>query len=307
MSDAELDADLVADLELARRAALEAGRVALRAFGGPQRVWHKGPGQPVTPVDLEANAVLHAILGTERPDYAWLSEETDKLPDRGTAARVWIVDPLDGTRSYIGGRPEYSVSVGLALDGEPRVGVVLNPSTGELYLAVRGGGAWLERIDPTDATLAAAAEAAADSADSEGSPGPGRAGRTALGVTSQADATAVTLLASRSEIRAGEFAAFPEWSIVGLGSTAYKLARLAAGRGDVFFSRGPKSEWDLCAGVLLVEEAGGLVTDLDGRRVRFEGSAESVNGVLATNGRLHDAVVSRISRLPPPRGAGGDD
>ncbi len=109
------------------------------------------------------------------------------------------------------------------------------------------------------------------------------------------------MLASRSEIAAGEFDPFHGgWRIHPTGSTAYKLAKVAAGAGDVFLSRGPKSEWDVCAGALLVEEAGGRATDLDGAPLRFNRPDPYVHGILASNGRLHDYVLGIVRTLPPP-------
>src|SRR5690606_5291008 len=111
-----------------------------------------------------------------------------------------------------------------------------------------------------------------------------------------------TMLASRSEIAAGEFDPFRGgWRIEPAGSTAYKLAGVAAGSGEAFVSRGPKSEWDICAGVLLVTEAGGRVTDLEGAAPRFNGADPYVHGILATNGALHQAVLTKIGEMPPAR------
>lgn len=265
-----------ADLEIARRAALEAGRAAMRAFGGEHDVVHKSPGQPLTPADLEANDALRSVLMGERPDYGWLSEETADNPDRLDRRRVWVVDPIDGTRSYIEGIAEFGVSVGLVEDGRAVVGVVLNPATGELFRAVRGGGAWLDRVD-SDAA-------------------PER-----LHVSVRDTEEQAVLLASRSEIRAGEFDPFHGgWRVSPLGSTAYKLARVATAEGDVFVSRGPKSEWDVCAGALIVEEAGGRATDLKGRVLRYNRPDPRVYGIMASNGKLHAYVAAIVGRMPPP-------
>src|SRR5512135_2883144 len=123
------------DVALAAAAALEAGRAAMSRFGSDLVVTHKAPDQPLTEADLEANRILHERLVGARPDYGWLSEETADDPERLERERVWIVDPIDGTRSFIAGRPEFSISVGVVERGRPMVGVVLNPATGELYAA----------------------------------------------------------------------------------------------------------------------------------------------------------------------------
>lgn len=277
-------ASLQEDAELARRATLDAGRAVLWAFGRAHEVRYKGPDQPVTQADLEAEAILRSHLMAERGDYGWLAEETVDSPDRLGRDRVWIVDPIDGTRSYIAGRREYALSVGLVEAGSPVVGVVLNPSTGELFMATRGGGAFLELLESTRAGLERALNSSA----------PERRRMSVGRARSAADAV---LVVSRSEQRRGEFAGFDEWHLMGCGSTAYKMALVADGRADAFVSRGPKSEWDVCAGLLLVEEAGGRVTDARGGTVRFNRADPTLAGIAASNGVLHAALLEAARHL----------
>jgi myo-inositol-1(or 4)-monophosphatase len=261
-----------ADVALAIDAARRAGDVVMRFFGRDLIVEHKSPEQPLTEADLAADALLHELLIGARPEYGWLSEETIDQPDRLEKKRVWIVDPIDGTRSFIARSPEFAISVGLVEDGVPVIGVVCNPARDELYYAVRGGGAFVSR---------------------------GGAGAVPLRVSERRIDDQVTMLASRSEIAAGEFDPFRgDWRIEPAGSTAYKLAGVAAGQGEAFVSRGPKSEWDICAGVLLVAEAGGRTTDLNGAAPQFNRADPYVHGILATNGMLHDAVLAKVRGLP---------
>jgi myo-inositol-1(or 4)-monophosphatase len=260
-----------ADLELARAAARQAGELVMRWFGRDLAVQHKAPDQPVTEADLAADALLRRLLVAGRPDYGWLSEESLDTPDRLGRERVWIVDPIDGTRSFIAGRPEFTISIGLAVAGKVVAGVVYNPARDELFQARLGHGAHGEY-----------------------------GGGAAVPLRVRDAGAERTMLASRSEIAAGEFAGFAgDWQVEPVGSTAYKLARIAAGSGDVFLSRGPKSEWDICAGVLIVREAGGRATDLSGAEPSFNGADPYVHGILATNGTLHDALIGRAAELPP--------
>src|SRR5690606_27868259 len=174
------------------------------------------------------------------------------------------VDPIDGTRSFIAGRPEFTLSLGLVEDGEPVVGVVYNPARDEMYYATRGAGAGLGLADGSVERLSASTR--------------GAEGR-------------ITLFASRSETAAGGLEGMRGgWNVQPVGSTAYKLAYVAAGRGEAFLSRGPKSEWDVCAGVLLVAEAGGRVTDIRGRLPGFNRSDPFVRGVIAANPALHEVL-----------------
>lgn len=274
---------LDADLELAAEAALEAGVAVARALERDLRVRYKGPDQPVTVADLAAEEVLRSRLAGSRPDYGWLSEEGTDDPRRLERRRVWVVDPIDGTRSFMGGYPEYAICIALVEDGAVVLGVVHNPATGELYRTVRGGGAWLE-----------------ERGSGEGVGGrPGRGARR-LSVRASESTEPPVLLASRSEIRGGELEPFRGgWRLLPSGSTAYKMARVAAGEADAFLSRGPKKEWDVCAPALLVTEAGGRVTDLKGRKLRYNRPAPDVYGIVASNGAEHDRLLEELARVAP--------
>lgn len=248
-----------ADLELALRAVRAAGEAVMGAFRSGAEVRYKGPDQPVTDADLAADRLLREALQGERPEYGWLSEETADSPERLSRERVWVVDPIDGTRSYVDGRAEFSLVVGLAVRGRAVLGVVYNPATGELYHAAEGGGAFLGGE-------------------------PIRAG---------GDSGRRVLLASRSEIRRGELAAFGDWSLHPLGSTAYKMAKVADGTGDVFLSRGPKSEWDVCGAEVVVREAGGRVADSLGGELRYNRPDPRVRGVIAARPGVYEEVRAR--------------
>jgi myo-inositol-1(or 4)-monophosphatase len=260
--------DLQADLELALRAARAAGAEVMRFFRGGGEVHYKSPDQPVTEADLAADRVLRQILQGERPEYGWLSEETADTPERLERSRVWVVDPIDGTRSFVNGRAEFAVSVGLVEDGRALLGVVYNPAAGELYHAVAGDGAFRD-----------GAAIRVRSAD------PGRR---------------PVALASRSEIRRGEFDALGDvWEVRPFGSTTCKMVKVADGTADLFLSRGPKSEWDVCAADLIVRQAGGTVTDLAGAPFRYNRPDPAVRGVAASGGVPHAEVLARAASLPP--------
>jgi myo-inositol-1(or 4)-monophosphatase len=288
--------DVAADLGLMIAAARRAGDVIMRYFGTELSVRDKGEDQPVTRADLEADALLRAELLGARPGYGWLSEETPDAPDRLGRRRVWIVDPLDGTRSFIAGRPEFAVSVGLVEAGAVVAGVVFNPARGELYHAVRGGGAFLDEPGAQPRRLRVTAGGAPEPLAAAGPQSMIAAPGTAAG------GGACTLLASRSEIRAGDFDLLGDgWAVQPLGSTAYKMAWVAAGRAEAFLSRGPKSEWDVCAGTLIVTEAGGRVTDVAGAEPDFNRAGTDLAGMLATNGTVHEILLRRSAALPPIR------
>ena len=262
--------DLDADLALALGAAAEAGKLVMEAFRTDQDVHHKSPDQPVTEADLQADRLLADRLLADHPDYGWLSEETVDRPERLSRSRVWVVDPIDGTRSFIAGYAEFGISVGLVEDGVPVIGVIHNPARDEMFWAVRGGGAYLRT---------------------------GSAEAVRLRTEAGGEVDRPSMLASRSEIRRGEFESFDDHDLLELGSTAYKMAGVAAGRGHAFLSRGPKSEWDVAAGVLIVEEAGGTATDLDGRAIVFNRPDPRVNGILVAAPGLHAGLLRRVREL----------
>ncbi len=275
------------DLALALTSAAAAGSVVMESFGTDPEVRHKGPDQPVTDADLAADAVLKERLLGARPDDGWISEESADRPDRLERRRVWIVDPIDGTRSFIGGYREFAVSVALAVGGEAVVGVIYNPARDHMVWATAGGGA--RAVEGWTAALAGGGSSAMAAAIGQGAPLDVASGRRG------------TLLASRSERRDGELEPFEgTWTIREVGSTAWKLAGTAMGRG-AYISRGPKSEWDVAAGVLIVAEAGGVATDLAGRTIPFNRPEPYVHGIVAGWADEHARLLERARALPSPR------
>jgi myo-inositol-1(or 4)-monophosphatase len=254
-----------ADLELAISAARATAAAITPFFGRDTPVDYKAPDQPVTEADLLADRLLFERLIGKRPAYGWLSEETADSPSRLACERVWIVDPIDGTRSFVQGYAEYAISIGLAVRGRAELGILMNPATGELYHAVRGGGAYLDgkpiRVAATGKSLP-------------------------------------VLLASRADLRKGVFASLLErWRLQPLGSTAYKMAKVADGTADAYLSGGPKSEWDVCAAALIVAEAGGKVTDLSGAELRFNQPAPFLRGMVCARPQLHERLLREAAAL----------
>jgi myo-inositol-1(or 4)-monophosphatase len=252
--------------EVAERAAREAGTIVRRYYASGVEVAEKGPNNPVTRADLEANARIRELVGAAFPDDGWLSEETADSTERLAKRRVWVVDPLDGTKEFIERIPEFAVCIALVEDGRPVVAVEYNPAADRLYAAVRGQG-----------TTANGA--------------PARVSRTER-------VPDAVVLASRSEDKRGEWDAFKGRVRVKLtGSVAYKLAELATGAGDATFTLTPKNEWDICAGTLLVEEAGGKVTGLAGEPLGFNQAITLRPGMIASNGLLQAGLLALIAEV----------
>ena len=227
------------DLSIAKTAAIEAGGIILNYYKADYEIKDKGYHNPVTTADNAADTRLKEILMVARPNYGWLSEETVDSPERLTKDRVWIVDPLDGTKEFIEGVPHFVVSVALVENGNPIVGVLYNPVTAETFTAAKGEGAELNGEKIQCATK-----------DNVGN---------------------MVILNSRSETRRGLWAPYDGTfgELRAIGSVAYKLGLTAAGKADIFASLRPKNEWDICAGNCIINEAGGKLIDLKGNRVVF--------------------------------------
>ena len=258
--------DLETELALARRAARDAGGILRRHWHrGGYTIGSKGRDNPVTEADLEADRALKEILRRPFPDYGWLSEETADSAERLDRRRVWIVDPLDGTKEFIKGVPEFCVAIALVDGGVPVVGVTYNPIKREMYWAARGMGCHLNTRR--------------------------------VRVTRTRTLRRATVLASRSETARGEWQVFQgALEVSPTGSVAYKLAMVAAGKGDATFTRSPKSEWDVASGAALIAEAGGRITDIRGRDIRFNQRDVKLEGLIADNGLLHAALLKTIKK-----------
>jgi myo-inositol-1(or 4)-monophosphatase len=249
---------LETELSLVKSAVRQAGEAILRIAQEDFETDQKNDRSFVTAADLEANRILKNLLTVEFPDYGWLSEETSDDHKRLGQGRVWIVDPVDGTREFVKKIPEFAVSVALVEQNKVVLGVVYNPSTGELFEAVRNGGAKLNgHAIMSDHSLGAKP----------------------------------IVEASRSDLKKGRFESLEAlMEIHPCGSIAYKLARVAAGRADAVLSLTPKNEWDIAAGVLLVEEAGGKARRCSGEPFVFNQPQTLVDGIIAASAAAYDTI-----------------
>ena len=251
-------------LGVAIDAAHAAGRVIRDFYGRDVRVGQKGESGPVTEADLAANACIQHLLTTAFPDDGWLSEETADGADRLAKSRVWIIDPLDGTWEFTTGVPEFVVSIGLAVDGTATLGVLYNPITEETFSGIRGEGAWLNQVP--------------------------------IHTSSQAGLASSTFCVSRTEAGKGLLQRFDGvLQLQPMGSVAYKCGLVAAGRYEGLFTHNPRNEWDICAGVALIESAGGRVTDRQGRPYRFNQADPLKQPLVATNAHVHALLLAILN------------
>ena len=227
------------DLKLAINASLKAGEIIMQYYCDDYEIKEKGYHNPVTTADNEADTYLKSTLMSARPQYGWLSEETVDSKNRLNKEKVWIVDPLDGTKEFIEGVPQFVVSIALVEKGIPIIGVLHNPVTKETFHAAKGGGAYLNqgqyRCSIKDSTRD------------------------------------MVILNSRSETRRGLWEPYKKHfkELRPIGSVAYKMGLTAIGKADIFATLRPKNEWDICAGTCLINEAGGKVINLNGKDITF--------------------------------------
>jgi myo-inositol-1(or 4)-monophosphatase len=246
------------------QSALDAARRVFTGFTlGAIEAEYKAGHDPVTEADKAVDAVLRQEL--LREGEGWLSEESVDDLSRLEKKRVWVVDPLDGTREFVAGIPEFCISVGLVEGGIPVAGGICNPATQEIFLGSLASGVTYNGK-------------------------PARASRR----TSLAGAL---VLASRSESQRGDWERFQKntLNIRPLGSVAYKLALVAAGLADATFTLTPKHEWDIAAGAALVASAGGFVSTLQNSAVRCNHKSPLLSGLLACGPALRDQLLALVN------------
>ncbi|SEV90323.1 myo-inositol-1(or 4)-monophosphatase [Aliiroseovarius sediminilitoris] len=254
------------DLSLLIDAAQDAGKIAARYFHGFADRWDKPGGQgPVTEADLAVDQMLREELTAARPDYGWLSEETEDGAERLSAEHVFIVDPIDGTRSFIEGSTTWAHSLAIARNGRVEAAVVYLPLRDKLYAAALGKGATLNNQP--------------------------------LAVSTRAELDGATVLAAKPNLAPSRWinATVPPISRKFRSSLAYRLSLVGEGRFDAMMTLHPTWEWDVAAGSLIVEEAGGIVSDRARQPTHFNNPVPKLPGMVAGGAIIHDALLTRLA------------
>jgi myo-inositol-1(or 4)-monophosphatase len=244
-------------------AALEASRKVFDRFtAGQVQAEFKAGHDPVTEADRAVDAVLRENL--LRESEGWLSEESADDLSRLDKEHVWVVDPLDGTREFVMGLPEFCVSIGYVENGKPVVGGIYNPATKETFLGAIDAGVLYN----------------------------GKSARP----SQRATLDGALVLASRSEVKRGEWKPFENapFTVRPMGSVAYKLALVSAGLADITFTLTPKHEWDVVAGAALVKSAGGFVSTLEKTDLIANRRDPLLSGLLACGPRLNEQLLSFV-------------
>lgn len=248
------------NIEAVIAATREVGDMAMARWRGEGQaidVWHKSHDNPVSDVDLAVDARLKAVLGAMVPEAGWLSEETADNSDRLSRRAMWCVDPIDGTRDFIRGRPGWAVSVALVVDGAPRLGVLYAPALDELWVAQQGEGATLngEALRASRRMIFGGSRVPADSLP--------KIDRDLIMVTKP-------------------------------NSIALRMALVADDRADLVATLRWGFEWDVAAAALIAAEAGAAVTDAFGAPLAFNTPGAQAFGVIACAPGIHAAVVGRL-------------
>lgn len=235
----------------------EAGRIAAERCGGPFQRWEKVPGHPVCDIDLEVDAYLRERLTALDPEAGWLSEETLDDSDRFERRRLWVVDPIDGTRDYLRERPGWCVSVALVEDRVPVLGVLSAPARGELWTASRGQGS---RRNGETLRVSPRAELAGARVPADQLP--------------KVDRDLVPVAKPNS--------------------IALRIGLVAAGEADLLATLRWGFEWDIAAAALIAEEGGAVVTGALGQPLAFNSASGEAFGVLVATPGIHAAAVERL-------------
>lgn len=257
-----LDHVLTESLDAAISAAREAGAAIRGYYKDSYTVKEKGEDNPLTDADLASDRIIAQRL--KRDDWGWLSEESVDDPVRLGRDFAWIIDPLDGTKEFTLGIPEFVVSIGLVYKGTAVLGVLYNPIQDEMFAGVVGKGASFNGVS--------------------------------CKVSTHTGLTGARIVCSRTEMKKGMFDAWTDRvKLHPVGSVAYKFGRVAAGQAEATFTPQPRNEWDICAGVAIVMAAGGHASGRVGQPYVFNRANPLVDGVCATNGAVHADILGLMT------------
>ena len=253
---------LASDLDLLIDASRTAGEIALGFFKRDPKVWDKGVNDPVSEADLAVDAHLKEVLQAARPNYGWLSEETPDTEDRLSRDRVFVIDPIDGTRAFIDGQETWAHSIAVVERGIVVAGVVFLPARDRLYAAALGEGATRDGA--------------------------------AISVSARDDPAGATVLSNKAGFDAKYWSVPPDdMTRKFRPSLAYRLAAAGEGRFDAMLTFRDAWEWDIAAGALIAAEAGATVTARAGGPLVFNAAHPKTRGVIVAPPGLHKALLAR--------------
>jgi 3'(2'), 5'-bisphosphate nucleotidase len=267
--------DLCLELETARAVAVEAAAVVASFTGRPLGVEHKTGGEPVTQADLESSELMVRRLRQAFPGDAVLSEELPDDGERLVNPRVWMIDPIDGTRDFVRGETGYVVMLGLCIAGRPMAGAVIQPATGQLWMGAVGVGAWKEQTGGERIPLRVST------------------------IQKSSDIRLVSSKSHRSEYYERFRRALGAKDELALGSVGLKVALIAEGSRDLYVYPGSQTKiWDSCGPEAILTAAGGKITDCSGKALCYTNTTlQNQSGLVASNGRVHEVAIQVVADL----------
>ena len=255
------------DLALLDDAVREAGSIVRKIASAPSKTWSKPDGSPVTEADLAVNKFLNERLRSARPDYGWLSEESEDDAARLVAKRVFVIDPIDGTIAFVKRRPHFTICAAVVEDGRPVAAAVYNPMLNECFTAARGEGARLN-----------------------GKP---------IHVSDREELEGSHILAGRNVFEDPRFG-WPAIEQDNRNSAAYRLVLVASGAFDASISLTAKHDWDIAAADLIVVEAGGIVTTHLGQALHYNREVPVQTSAVGAGPALHRQILQRLAAKGTP-------
>ena len=264
------------ELQVLKKVIKQAGEAALSYYGAKLdnriKIKHDGENQsPVTQADLIAEKAI--FQGLKEFGYGILSEETLDDKSRYNNKRVWVIDPLDGTKDFIQQTGEFSILIGLVENGKPIMGVVYQPIEKKLYFAVKGQGTYVELGDGSTQQLQ---------------------------VSKIDNLAEMKMFVSRNHLMPAEVELSEKYGIEKMtcGSAGLKISKIAAGEAEIYINSSDRTgEWDICAGDIIIKEAGGMITDLDGNEFEYNRKDNiNRNGFLVTNGKLQGSILEELKK-----------
>ncbi|PLX21826.1 3'(2'),5'-bisphosphate nucleotidase CysQ [Candidatus Parcubacteria bacterium] len=259
-------------LEKVKEVVRRSGKEIMKNYGDDNEVTTKKDKTPVTEIDLLSEKII--IDGLSELGYGFLSEERLGSKDRLDDERIWVIDPIDGTKDFINQTGEFSVMVGLVENNESILGVVYQPAFDKLYFATKGGGAYLEEAGKIKK----------------------------MNVSRTDDCGDIKMLASRYHMMDLEQNLSREMDITDFlshGSAGLKIALIAEQKADLYINSSDRTaEWDICAADIIIREAGGMITDMNGSRIMYnKENYLNLKGYVVSNGLVHDKVLAKIKEL----------
>ena len=260
---------LTKELEIAKTLAKEAGKKILEVYDSDSfEVTQKGDKGPLTKADIAANKIIVENLRKEFPEHAIFTEEETDDKKRLENEHVWIIDPLDGTKEFIAKNGEFTVNIALVFKQKPVLGVVYAPVMDELYFASEGNGSYLQKNGKIEK----------------------------IRVSDRKNLNEMVLVQSRSHPSENLTRLISKHSFASIKTcgSSLKGCQVALGNADVYIRFGPTHEWDVCAMDIIVHEAGGFLTDLNGKSLTYNNENTLINGFFVSNNTMHNQLLKRL-------------